>query len=126
MGHNGLSGLQSPWIWAECKIPLQATARLIDSLLTCDQKRKPRVDVGLRFLKMLRYNLQRLPGEQPGCPEVWSKASCRGTTTKLPSTWVESATMVQEECDAAGCQPAEPGNRTKGLFCFIVKMQCLL
>ena len=34
--------------------------------------------------------------------------------------------MVREECDAAGYQPAEPGNRTKGLFCFIVKMQCLL
>lgn len=33
---------------------------------------------------------------------------------------------VQEECDAAGCQPAEPSDRTKGLFCFIVKMQCLL
>ena len=53
MGHNGLSGLHSPWIWAECKIPLQATARLIDSLLTCDQKRKTCVDVGLRFLKTL-------------------------------------------------------------------------
>lgn len=33
---------------------------------------------------------------------------------------------VQEEFDAAGCQPAEPSDRTKGLFCFIVKMQCLL
>lgn len=54
------------------------------------------------------------------------RASCRDTTIKLPWTWVEAAIMAQEECDAAACWPVRPSDGTKGLFCFIVKMQCLL
>lgn len=39
---------------------------------------------------------------------------------------METAVTTQEECEAAGCQPAQLCYGTKGLFCLIVKRQCLL
>lgn len=62
MGHSGFSGLYSPWIWAECKMPFQATARFIDSPLICGRKGKTCVDVHLQFLKMLRSHLKMASG----------------------------------------------------------------
>lgn len=57
-------------------------------------------------------------GLEPACPGH--------TDTNLPYAWVETAVTTWEECNVAGCQPAQLCYGTKGLFCPIVEMHCLL
>lgn len=66
-------------------------------------------------------------GEQKvGWPGAPSKERTGHADVERPKAWVEPAVPTQEECHATGCQPAELCYGTKGLFCFIVKMQYLL
>lgn len=75
----------------------------------------------------MRYNLQNgFRGDSRHGRKYSLGQAAVALPSNSPSTWVEAAIMAREECDAARCQPAQPSDGTKGLFCFIVKRQCLL
>lgn len=126
LGHDGCGASWVHGFWQNARHLFKPTARCIDSLLRCGQKRKTRVDVGLCFLTTLRYNLKMAcRGTARRSWSVWSRVPL-WSNYKPPSTWVESAIMEQEECDAAGCQPGEPATGQRDYSASLWKWQCLL